>query len=297
MKKISSKNIEMVLCIYIGISVVLHILFNTYLIEGEFVFIDYYVDSPFYTISNIIVLIFEAIQKFIIEVDFFTSILGFVTDFNHLFFNGLLSIPYLSILFESLNWTIMYVLFVVLVIIIIIKKFISVSIKLAVVVSIIYAIYSIYYQYALSKQYQELEYISTSSYDDCECVEVSVYDVVDGDTIKVNYNGVEETIRLLYIDTPEATTEIEEYGLEATNMLKGIINTSDAIYLEFDGSERDKYGRVLAWVWADDVLVQEILTKNGLVEDFYDYGNYKYEDIINAAMKYAEDNELKIHSK
>ncbi len=61
------------------------------------------------------------------------------------------------------------------------------------------------------------------------------------------------------------------------------------------GSKRDKYGRLLAWVWADSTLSQEILTKNGLVEDFYDYGNYKYEDMINAAMKYAQDNNLNIH--
>ncbi len=50
--------------------------------------------------------------------------------------------------------------------------------------------------------------------------------------------------------------------------------------LEYDGNKTDKYNRILAWVWADDVLVQEELAKKGYVEKFYDYGDYKYEGLM-----------------
>lgn len=289
------KSLEVTLCIYIGVSVVLHILYNIYLNEHLVNYKSYYVDEPFYTINNLIVLIFEAVSKLLNDISLFETIVSYTTLFNTKMFELIISIPYLSYLFKSLDWTIMYVLFIVILAFITLKKVFSFTIKISFVIAAIYVLYSMFYQYTLSTKYNDVEYISNERFSECECIEVSVNKVVDGDTIKINYQGSEETVRLLYIDTPEATKEVEEYGYEATNMLKAVIMRADTVYIEFDGNTRDKYGRLLAWVWVDDVLAQEILTKNGLVEDFYDYGNYKYEDEIIAAMKYAQDNKIKIH--
>ena len=52
--------------------------------------------------------------------------------------------------------------------------------------------------------------------------------VVDGDTVRVKYNGAVEPVRLIGVDTPETvhpTKPVEFYGAEATtftrNLLKG----------------------------------------------------------------------------
>lgn len=298
LKKFFKSNLEMTLLIYIGVSVLIHILYNIYFKDLKFVY-DYYTDSPFFTINNILVLLFNFISSLfnIDAISIIDSILNFLTSINREIFNFILNIPYLSYLVEALNWVIMYILFIVLGAIILVKKLFSITIKVSLVIGIIYLVYSMFYQYTLSNKYDDLDYISRELYEDCKCVEVEVTSIVDGDTIKVIYKDEEVTVRLLYIDTPEATKEIEEYGYEATDTLRSLITNADSVYLEFDGAREDKYGRLLAWVWADDVLVQEVLTKIGLVEDFYDYGNYKYEDIINSAMNYAQDNDLKIHKK
>ena len=55
--------------------------------------------------------------------------------------------------------------------------------------------------------------------------------------------------------------------------------------LNVDGDSKDKYGRLLAWVFVDGELLQEQIAREGLVEKFYDYGyDYTYKnEIIEAA--------------
>lgn len=115
-------------------------------------------------------------------------------------------------------------------------------------------------------------------------------DCIDGDTAVFNVNGKDYNTRFLYIDTPESTTAIEPFGPEAAEFTCSLLNQGNII-LETDGRNLfDKYGRLLAWVWVGDKLHQEVITKAGLVEDFYDYGNYKYENRIWEAMDYAKSN-------
>jgi|GEM_PF-801166 len=112
----------------------------------------------------------------------------------------------------------------------------------------------------------------------------------DGDTANFVINGKTYKTRFLYIDTPESTTQVEPFGKEASEFTCTFLK-SGKITLETDGNSLfDKYDRLLAWVWVGDKLHQEEITKAGLVEDFYDYGNYKYEDRIHAAMEYAKTN-------
>lgn len=297
LKRFFKTKLEVVLYIYIFISVILHILYNIYLKDNNFILENYYVDKPLFTINNIFILLFELLIKLfeITNYGFIYTVLDSTTNIGVNLFNLLISIKYLNILIESINWIIMYILFAVITIILIIKKFFEFTIKISLVIAIVYVIYTIFYQYTFDKTYLKLEYISTDYFEGCECEKIEVVDIVDGDTIKIKYNNIEETVRLLYIDTPEATKEVEEYGYDATLMLKSLISSSNQIYIEFDGNRRDKYNRLLGWIWIDNVLAQEILTKNGLVEDFYDYGDYKYENIMHTAMKYAKDNKIKIY--
>ncbi|MFE8702734.1 thermonuclease family protein [Cytobacillus sp. FJAT-54145] len=111
----------------------------------------------------------------------------------------------------------------------------------------------------------------------------------DGDTANFNVNGTTYKTRFLYIDTPESTNQIEPYGKEASEYTCEFLKKGK-ITLETDGNTLfDKYDRLLAWVWVDGLLHQEEITKAGLVEDFYDYGNYKYEERIISAMKEAKE--------
>jgi len=111
----------------------------------------------------------------------------------------------------------------------------------------------------------------------------------DGDTATFNINGRLVKTRFLLIDTPESTIEKERFGKEASSYTCKRLKAAKRITLELDGKDKyDKYGRMLAWVWLDGKLLQEDITKAGLVEDFYDYGTYRYEGRVYTAMRYAK---------
>jgi micrococcal nuclease len=77
--------------------------------------------------------------------------------------------------------------------------------------------------------------------------------VVDGDTIVASIGGVETTVRLIGIDTPETvhpTKEIENFGIEASNLAKNILEGKDII-ISYDWNPLDRYGRTLAYIWIE----------------------------------------------
>ncbi|MBM6619108.1 thermonuclease family protein [Bacillus sp. RD4P76] len=111
----------------------------------------------------------------------------------------------------------------------------------------------------------------------------------DGDTATFNINGKEYKTRFLFIDTPEYTTTKEKYGKEASEYTCSKLKKAKKIVLETDGKDvYDKYKRLLAWVHVDSSLLQEQITKAGLVEGYYDYGTYDYEAKVRNAMAYAK---------
>ena len=78
--------------------------------------------------------------------------------------------------------------------------------------------------------------------------------VADGDTITVVAgDGLEYSVRLIGIDTPESVNPDEsqnnEYGLMASEHTKNILEGTKELYLEYDEESTDKYGRILAYVW------------------------------------------------
>jgi micrococcal nuclease len=99
--------------------------------------------------------------------------------------------------------------------------------------------------------------------------------IVDGDTIVVMLDGVEETVRLKAIDTPEVVHNGDFWepancgGQEASTFLRDLLRRApdNTLHLEFDGDRRDRYGRLLAHVWLEAngkvYLAQEALARNG----------------------------------
>lgn len=73
---------------------------------------------------------------------------------------------------------------------------------------------------------------------------------VDGDTIHVTMpDGSDEKIRFIGVNTPESTIRHEPYGKEASNYTKRRLPVGTVVWLETDVRLRDKYGRILAYVW------------------------------------------------
>lgn len=90
----------------------------------------------------------------------------------------------------------------------------------------------------------------------------------DGDTINVMLDGKKERVRLLMVDTPEMNYDKGDpmpFAEEAKEFTIDLLENATKIELLFDvGDERDNYDRLLAYVFVDDVLLQESLLKQGL---------------------------------
>lgn len=94
---------------------------------------------------------------------------------------------------------------------------------------------------------------------------VKVLRVVDGDTIVVELYGKEEKVRLIGVDTPETVDHrksVQYYGIEASNFTKKML-AGRGVELEFDFDPRDKYDRLLAYVWLDGVNFDSELIRLG----------------------------------
>ena len=82
-----------------------------------------------------------------------------------------------------------------------------------------------------------------------------VVEVVDGDTLVVRVSGRDEDVRLLGIDTPETkhpTEPVECFGEEASRHLAGLLPAGARVRLERDIEARDRFGRLLAYVYRVD---------------------------------------------
>ncbi len=95
--------------------------------------------------------------------------------------------------------------------------------------------------------------------------EYKVIDVIDGDTVIID-DARNSRVRYLGIDTPEIALQDspgEPMSKEAWDFNAGLVEGEDVV-LEFDEEKYDVYGRILAYVYVDDVLVNEELLKEGL---------------------------------
>ncbi|MDD5089417.1 MAG: thermonuclease family protein [Candidatus Wallbacteria bacterium] len=112
-----------------------------------------------------------------------------------------------------------------------------------------------------------LVYFMTSGRND-QLREISgtVVAIADGDTFRIIINHRRDTVRLLGIDCPEKD---QKYGPAATEFARGFLmpdhKPGQEVRLEFDIERRDKYGRLLAFVYNSkgEMLNRELL-RSGL---------------------------------
>ena len=95
------------------------------------------------------------------------------------------------------------------------------------------------------------------------------------------------SIKLLGITVPDKSEE------ETYKYMCDILNKTTEIKLEYDDNseETDSYGRRYAWVFVDDLLLQDILVKEGYVNISSQVADYKYMDDLKTSLNEAKDNE------
>jgi micrococcal nuclease len=95
----------------------------------------------------------------------------------------------------------------------------------------------------------------------------TVVEVIDGDTIDVRFaNGRVERIRMLGADTPEVKDPrkpVQCFGPEASAYTHTRVPSGTRVRLETDVEQRDKYGRLLAYVYVGGVRYEDELLRLG----------------------------------
>ena len=122
-----------------------------------------------------------------------------------------------------------------------------------------------------------------------------VLEVVDGDTVIIDHPKVER-VRYLGINTPEKLTPDspgEPFSKESTAFNEKLVLGKD-VTLEIDEEKYDPYGRLLAYVFIDGKLVNEVLVREGLARAFFIGPNRKYEKRIYEAQKEAQSKKIGI---
>ncbi len=115
--------------------------------------------------------------------------------------------------------------------------------------------------------------------------------IIDGDTIVIDYNGTEETVRMIGIDTPESVhpdaSKNTEAGEEASEYTTSML-TGKEVSLEFDVQERDQYGRLLAYVYLGNEMFNKTLLREGYATLSTYPPNVKYVEQFTALEKEAK---------
>nr|WP_285836648.1 thermonuclease family protein [Micrococcus luteus] len=122
---------------------------------------------------------------------------------------------------------------------------------------------------------------------------VTVESISDGDTLRVTLGEVSTRVRLLNIDTPEThhpSKPVECMGPEATAALKSMISPGDTVVLRYDRRLYDRYDRLLAGVYAHDVLLNAEMARLGYGEPAVFDGNDRFLPEVEAAWEEARAN-------
>lgn len=122
---------------------------------------------------------------------------------------------------------------------------------------------------------------------------VYVSRVIDGDTIELS-NG--ESVRYIGIDTPESREreggewvyDPMPYAKEAIELNRKLVE-GKAIRLEFDVQKRDKYNRLLAYVYSGDKMVNLEMLKQGYSMIYTYPPNVKYAEEFLRAQQSARE--------
>jgi micrococcal nuclease len=111
---------------------------------------------------------------------------------------------------------------------------------------------------------------------------VTIASVVDGDTVELT-NG--RRLRYIGINTPE---QDQPYYKEATALNRQLVAGKN-VQLEVDVETFDQYGRTLAYVWVNGLMVNLEIVKQGYANAFTVPPNVRYENLFRQAEREARE--------
>lgn len=106
--------------------------------------------------------------------------------------------------------------------------------------------------------------------------------VVDGDTIHVRIGERTEKVRYIGVNTPELhhpKRGAEPGGREAADVNRQLV-AGQRVRLELDVRERDRYRRLLAYVWVGDVMVNAELVRRGYAQVMTVPPNVRHQELL-----------------
>jgi micrococcal nuclease len=106
--------------------------------------------------------------------------------------------------------------------------------------------------------------------------------VVDGDTIHVQLDGRTEKVRYIGVNTPEVhhPTKGEEAGGREASAVNRALVEGRRVRLELDVQARDRHGRLLAYVWVGEVMVNAELVRQGYAQVMTVPPNVRYQALF-----------------
>ena len=117
--------------------------------------------------------------------------------------------------------------------------------------------------------------------------------VIDGDTIELRGG---EKVRYIGIDSPESSSGGDCFFEEAKKNNEELV-LGKTVRLEKDVSERDRYGRLLRYVYVGDVFINRIMVETGYAKVSTYPPDVKYKNIFIEAERSARENKLGLWSK
>lgn len=138
--------------------------------------------------------------------------------------------------------------------------------------------------------------------------------VIDGDTLKIMYNGKKQSIRLIGIDTPESKKNSKAFkdshrsnrdidaivaqGKLARKYVKSLVAKGDSVKIEFDVEKRDRYRRLLGYVFLPDGrMLNDVIIRNGYASPLTIPPNVKYRRKFSQSYRYARKHGLGLWKK
>lgn len=129
-----------------------------------------------------------------------------------------------------------------------------------------------------------------------DLIPVTVSKNVDGDTIHVNLHGRDEQIRMLLIDTPEdvhPSKPVEPFGRDAAAYAESKLPVGKKIYIKEGIEKRDKYGRLLAYVF----ITPKDMYNFDVVKEGYARVGYVYNDTTYLSKLRVAEDDAKVHHR
>jgi endonuclease YncB( thermonuclease family) len=127
-----------------------------------------------------------------------------------------------------------------------------------------------------------------------DAVRAKVHRVSDGDTFIATVKGRRERVRVIGVDTPESVDPNrpdEPYGQEASDFAKHYLD-GETVRLAGDAEARDRYGRMLAYVWLEDgTFWNALLVAEGYAQQLTIPPNVTYADLFRQLAREARQHD------